>query len=130
MKVRQGFVSNSSSSSFLFIGKEMKFEDICLNDIKQILVVGMFLETGQDVFPLTKQLFMELYKGANIYDISRCRFYYCYISGEYRIEISSDKYTKGGKTFALSVERDMDYTETLEQLKDRYPRGEIRNNAI
>ena len=39
MKIRQGYVSNSSSSSFLVVGKQIFFEDIG-TDFKNVWVKG------------------------------------------------------------------------------------------
>ena len=55
MKVRLGFVSNSSSSSFAILCRSMDFDKI--ENLKNISVVGDYFEEGEDYFPLTKEIF-------------------------------------------------------------------------
>lgn len=52
MKTRQGFVSNSSSSSFILIGKNIHISNINHKTIreKEIIALGRDLSEGQDVF--------------------------------------------------------------------------------
>ena len=60
MKTRQGFVSNSSSSSFVIFGKDTDLWDITNPKEENIWVIGGILGEGWDVFPLTMEMLMEL----------------------------------------------------------------------
>jgi len=55
MKIRNGFVSNSSSSSFLIIGKKCSdLSNLTKADIKKgITAIGKYLWEGKDVFNIT-----------------------------------------------------------------------------
>jgi hypothetical protein len=59
MKTRVGFVSNSSSSSFVVIAKRVNFNKITMEDIetRNITCLGKYLCDAQDVFQLTPALF-------------------------------------------------------------------------
>ena len=53
MKVRQGFISNSSSTSFLIIGREIEIKNVSPKMIKEKKIIGMsedIIEEGLDVF--------------------------------------------------------------------------------
>lgn len=52
MKIRQGFVSNSSSSSFIVFGRNIDIKDITPSIIKEkeIICLGKELSDGQDIF--------------------------------------------------------------------------------
>ena len=54
MKIRQGFVSNSSSSSFLIIGRQVQFSDIKDGDL--VYIKGKEFNDGEDVFKLTPEI--------------------------------------------------------------------------
>ena len=62
MKVRNGFVSNSSSSSFIAIGTIINIEDITKKNMSDIVVVGGDLNDGVDVIHLTNELMLKFFK--------------------------------------------------------------------
>ena len=55
MKIRKGFVSNSSSSSFVFAGRPVKASSITENQIykNEFIVIGKSLCEGLDIFNIS-----------------------------------------------------------------------------
>ena len=52
MKIREDFVTNSSSSSFVIVGKDVSFDDIDLTQ-GHYIIVGKYLWDGQDIINAT-----------------------------------------------------------------------------
>lgn len=59
MKIRNGFVSNSSSSSFIVIAKQVTPDSVSKADIEsgKIYGLGDYLNEGYDFFPITAEMF-------------------------------------------------------------------------
>ncbi len=59
MKLRNGFVSNSSSSSFIVIAKQVTPDSVSKADIEsgKIYGLGDYLNEGYDFFPITAEMF-------------------------------------------------------------------------
>jgi hypothetical protein len=55
MKVRNGFVSNSSSSSFVLIGNKVSFDEIDFSEGQKYYVLGNFLSDGRNIFRLKSE---------------------------------------------------------------------------
>jgi len=64
MKIRQGFVSNSSSSSFVAIATVVNLENITKEMIKEhnIISFGMYRNEGIDLIEITDEMMLNYFK--------------------------------------------------------------------
>jgi len=120
MKVRQGFVSNSSSSSFLLIGEEVNFDDLTMNDVENIIVLGRYLYEGQDVFDLTEELLIELHSSK--YNMDEFSFYRTIAQGENYIDLTYNRIRKLPDTNCIIVSTDAEQNSSFDanSLREHY----------
>ena len=122
-KFRIGFVSNSSSSSFVIVGTEVNFNKIQEKG-KEIMVLGKSLGDGQDYFQLTAEIYDYLSARKELLDNSDLKFYHVISEGEFELEIDRKTLLNGpAKIKIISAQIDYHQTETLEQFKERYEEG-------
>ena len=118
MKIRNGFVSNSSSSSFIVIGDHIDFSDIsdALDNGKEIYALGKWLYEGQDFFPVQKNMIGYISK------LPERTFNFLEVFKMFEEEGSIEKsdFGKNKKVKIMSVEADYHSSDTLKELKENY----------
>lgn len=124
MKIREDFVTNSSSSSFVIIGKDVSFDDIDLTQ-GHYIIVGKYLWDGYDIIDATMPI-LNYIKNKKMED----KFSYMkeFIAGECGTSFSLkklkefvDKTAKEDDEITVNT-FDIDYhsTTTLAEFIERY----------
>ncbi len=121
MKIRIGFVSNSSSTSFVVIGSVLSYSE-ALDRAEELIRKGrLYIDCGEindgtDFFPLTKEMWKSYntYGGCNdgmtLYDVQKI-----VENGKIRKDdIEGDEFE------VFSMEIDYHGCETLKDFQDRY----------
>lgn len=134
MKIRQGFVSNSSSSSFIILGKDVDILKVTPKMIKEkiIMVVGETLCEGEDIFQIRTDEQLAFLKALNKISIEDTFKYidtYAMAEDEYEGEIDVKKLPKTGKIKYYNFNQDFSSSEDLRTLQMRYDKYE-NTNAI
>lgn len=137
MKIRSGFVSNSSSSSFVILGKFIDIDNISFDTIKtnDIYVLGHYLSEGQDIFKIKNEEELAFFKA---YYKLNCNSNYDFefinavvYTDEDTNEIDLSEIPKVGKVNIISGDKDYNSSNDINDIKYRYDEsGDISREII
>ena len=95
MKIRIGFVSNSSSSSFVAIGRQANWKDAINGRIPEgatLMAFGHGLDEGQDIFVVTEEMLEAIRLS---HTVPSCPVYVIFAHGENDAKVEMKKVPAG-----------------------------------
>lgn len=126
MKIRNGFVSNSSSSSFVAFGRNLNIEDITEEMVhsKEIVALGSYLYDGIDLITISDEhmlKFFKLYKNYSVDgDSGRFHFFEVIKSNEEGFKIEKSELMDNETYEIISHTVDQNSCNDIEELFKRY----------
>lgn len=130
MKVRNGFVSNSSSSSFVLFANPINVSEIKDKDVKEghIVACGRYLSDGEDVFTLDPAILDVIRIYWDDVFSKELEFYWCWYLIESGSTIDLRTVPQDCQVFSLNI--DYHSSDTAERLKENYPESSVLHKFI